>query len=83
MSPDDYTALSQQLTFTSGQSSSGDSTQCFNVTIADDFIGQKPISYFDVELSTSTSAVEIDSDEGSARVYIAYNRGMDGCGSTR
>ena len=34
MSPDDYTSLpTTKLTFTSGQSSTGDNTQCFDIAI--------------------------------------------------
>ena len=34
MSPDDYTSLqTKKLTFTSGQSSTGDNTQCFDIAI--------------------------------------------------
>ena len=70
MSPDDYTALvSQQLTFTSGQSSSGDNTQCFDIGISDDKIYEDP-EIFNIKLSSDTTTVSIASASTSATVNI-------------
>ena len=70
MSPDDYTALvSQQLTFTSGQSSSGDSTQCFDVGIVADSI-YEGLEMFTVELFSEITTVTIAVASQSASVDI-------------
>ena len=70
VSPNDYTALvSQQLTFTSGQSSSGDNTQCFDVGIVVNSFQDGPKS-FTVHLNSSLSSVMIHSSSSSAIVEI-------------
>ena len=70
MSPDDYTALvSQQLTFTSGQSSSGDNTQCFDIGIVADNI-YEGLEMFTVELFSEIAAVTIAAASKSATVEI-------------
>ena len=78
VSPDDYTALvSQQLTFTSGQSSSGDNTQCFDVDVKDDNVyeGQLPLAFemFSVHLTSDSSSVAINSTLANATVTIFDN----------
>ena len=68
--PDDYTALvSQQLTFTSGQSSSGDNTQCFDVDIVADNI-YEGLEMFTVQLFSRITTVTIAAASQSATVDI-------------
>ena len=70
MSPDDYTALvSQQLTFTSGQSSSGDNTQCTDVNIVDDSFYEGDEVFY-VKLSSNVSSVVIDPSSASTNMSI-------------
>ena len=70
VSPDDYTALVfQQLTFTSGQFSSGDNTQCFDVDIVADNI-YEGLEIFTVQLFSEITAVTIAAASKSATVEI-------------
>ena len=74
MSPDDYTALvSQQLTFTSGQSSSGDNTQCTDVGIVDDEAYEGSTEMFSVYLTNNSPSVAINSTLANATITIFDN----------
>ena len=75
VSPDDYTALvSQQLTFTSGQSSnSADNTQCTDVGIVNDEAYEGSTETFSVYLTNNSPSVAINSALANATITIFDN----------